>query len=207
MIAQVQEKRAYSPEEYLELELRCKTRNEYIDGEIISMSGATPNHNRITGNFYAALNFALKRQPYEVFVTDQRIWIPRKKIYTYPDVVVVKGALEFQEGRKDTITNPFIIAEVLSKSTSDYDQTGKFAAYRTIPGFQEYILIDQYSFSIEHYIKTEPRKWIFQEYDESDTSLCLSSIPFEIALADLYEKAEFEPIEAKSVEVEGETLG
>jgi Uma2 family endonuclease len=207
MIAQVEEKRIYSPEEYLELEVQSETRNEYIDGEIIPMSGATPNHNRITRNLCGALNFAFKGQPYEVFAVDQRLWIPRKRIHTYPDVVVVKGALELQEGRKDTIINPFIIAEVLSKSTSNYDQTGKFAAYRTISGFQEYVLIDQYSFSIEHYIKTEPRKWIFQEYDESDTSLCLSSIPFEIALADLYEKVEFELIEADSVEAEGKSLG
>jgi Uma2 family endonuclease len=200
MIAQVQEKRTYSPEEYLELEIRCETRNEYIDGEIIPMSGATPNHNRITGNFFAALNFELKRQPYEVFVADQRLWIPRKRIYTYPDVVVVQGALELQEGRTDTITNALLIAEVLSKSTSDYDRTDKFAAYRTIPGFQEYVLIDQYGFRIEHYVKTEPRKWIFQEYDESDTVLRLASISFEIALADLYEKVVFAPIESESVE-------
>ncbi len=206
MIAQVQEKRTYSPEEYLELEIQSETRNEYINGEIIPMSGATPNHNRITGNFYAALNFALKRKPYEVFVADQRLWIPRKRIYTYPDIVLVQGALELQEGRKDTITNPLIIVEVLSKSTGNYDQTDKFAAYRTIPSFQEYILIDQYSFRIEHYVKTEPRKWMFQEYDESDVSLHLSSISFEIALTDLYDKVEFEPIEAKSAEAEGESL-
>jgi Uma2 family endonuclease len=200
MIAQVQEKRTYSPEEYLELEIRCETRNEYIDGEIIPMSGATPNHNRITRNLCGGLNFAFKGQPFEVFSVDQRLWIPRKRIHTYPDIVVVKGALEFQEGRTDTITNPLIIAEVLSKSTSDYDRTDKFAAYRTIPSFQEYVLIDQYSLRIEHYVKTEPRKWIFQEYDESDTVLRLASIPFEIALADLYEKVEFKPIESESVE-------
>lgn len=207
MIAQVQEKRTYSPEEYLELEIQAETRNEYINGEIIPMSGATPNHNRITGNLYAALNFALKRKPYEVFVADQRLWIPRKRIYTYPDIVLVQGALELQEGRKDTITNPLIIVEVLSKSTGNYDQTDKFAAYRTIPSFQEYILIDQYSLRMEHYVKTEPRKWVFQEYDESDISLCLTSIAFEIALADLYEKVEFEPVEAGSVEAELESLG
>jgi Uma2 family endonuclease len=206
MISQVQEKRTYSPEEYLELEIRSETRNEYIDGEIIPMSGATPNHNRITRNLCGALNFAFKGQPYEVFAVDQRLWIPRKGIYTYPDIVVVKGALELQEGRKDTITNPFIIAEVLSKSTSDYDQTGKFSAYRTIASFQEYVLIDQYNFHIEHYVKREPRKWLFQEYDESDISLYLSSISFEIALADLYDKVEFESIKAESDELEGESL-
>jgi Uma2 family endonuclease len=207
MIAQIQEKRPYSPEEYLELEVQCETRNAYINGAIIPMSGATPNHNRITRNLCGALNFAFKGQPYEVFAVDQRLWIPRKRIYTYPDIVVIQGALELQEGRKDTITNPLIIAEILSKSTGNYDQTDKFSAYRTISNFQEYILIDQYSFRIEHYVKTEPRKWVFQEYDESDVSLHLPSISFEISLADLYDKVTFEPIEAESVEAEEESLG
>jgi Uma2 family endonuclease len=55
--------------------------------------------------------------------------------------MVVNSPLEFVEGRKDTITNPVMIAEVLSKSTKSYDRDEKFAAYRTIPSFGEYILI------------------------------------------------------------------
>jgi Uma2 family endonuclease len=124
--------RYYSPEEYLEIEVKSEERHEYINGQIIPMTGGTPNHNQIAGNFYAALNFALKRQPLRVFVTDQRLWIPQKRINTYPDVMVVAGELEFQEGRKDTLTNPRMIAEVLSKSTKSYDRDEKFAAYRTI---------------------------------------------------------------------------
>lgn len=68
----------YTPEEYLELEVDAQERHEYIDGEIIPIVGGLPNHNLIVGNFYAALNFALKRKPYFVFVTDQRLWIPKR---------------------------------------------------------------------------------------------------------------------------------
>ncbi len=57
---QLQEQRQYSPTEYLELEVICEYRNEYINGQIIPMIGGTPNHNQIAGNFYPALNFALK---------------------------------------------------------------------------------------------------------------------------------------------------
>jgi Uma2 family endonuclease len=127
-----------------------------------------------------------------VFVTDQRLWIPRKCIYTYPDVMIIQGELQLQEGRKDTITNPMIIAEVLSNSTKAYDKDEKFRAYRTISSFQEYVLIDQYSLHVEQYYKTEPRKWIFSEYDGAEAILSLNSVPFEIALADLYDKVAFE---------------
>ncbi|MBG1266643.1 Uma2 family endonuclease [Nostoc sp. WHI] len=187
-----QEQPHYSLTEYLELEVISEYRNEYIDGQVIPMTGGTPNHNQIAGNFYAALNFALKQQPYRAFVTDQRLWIPKKKIHTYPDVMVVAGSLEFSEGRKDTITNPLIIAEVLSKSTRNYDIDEKFAAYRTIPSFQEYVLIDQYKNHVEQYSKTDEKKWIFSEYEDKDNILILSSIQFQISLSDIYDKVEFE---------------
>jgi Uma2 family endonuclease len=195
MIVQTQETRIYSPEEYFELEIPAEERHEYINGEIRVMPGRTPNHNRIVGNLYANLNFALRGQSYEVFITDQRVWIPRRRIYTYPDIIIIDGALQYQEGRKDTLLNPSIIIEVLSKSTSSYDRSDKFSAYRTIPEFREYILIDQYQIYVEHYVKTEPRKWTFQEYDESNGRLTFSSLAFEISLTDLYHKVEFEPEE------------
>jgi len=189
---QLQEKRDYSPIEYLELEVISEYRHEYIDGQIIPMTGGTPNHNQIAGNFYAALNFALKRQPYRVFIADQRLWIPKKRIHTYPDVMVVAGSLEFSEGRKDTITNPLVICEVLSKSTRSYDLDEKFAAYRTIPSFQEYVLIDQYKNHVEQYSKTDENKWIFSEYEQESSIITLSTIQFQIPLSDIYDKVDFE---------------
>ena len=181
----------YSPEEYLELEMASSDRHEYVDGQIILMTGGLPNHNQIAGNLYAALNFALRRKSYQAFMTDQRLWIPRRQIYTYPDVMAIVSPLELQEGRRDTIVNPTLIAEVLSKSTQSYDRAGKFAAYRTIPSFQEYVLIDQYSFQVEQYIKTDGNKWIFAVYEAADEILSLASVPCEISLADLYDKVEF----------------
>ena len=111
-----QEIRYYSPEEYLEFEVNSELRHEYIDGLIIPMTGGTPNHNKIAGNLYVAIHFALKRQPYEVYYTDQRLWIPKQRIHTYPDVMVVQTPLAFAEGRNDTIINPVMIAEVLWQS-------------------------------------------------------------------------------------------
>ncbi len=163
-IAQTQQ--YYSPEEYLELEVNSEERHEYIDGQIIPMTGGTPNHNQIALNISGALNFTLKRQPYRVFVTDQRLWISHRRIHTYPDVMIVKTPLEYEEGRRDTLINPVFIAEVLSKSTKSYDRDEKFAAYRTISSFHEYVLIDQYRMHVEQYFKTENNKWIFSEYED-----------------------------------------
>lgn len=181
----------YSPEEYLESEVASGDRHEYINGQIILMTGGLPNHNQIAGNLYAALNFALRRRSYQAFMADQRLWIPQRRIYTYPDVMAVASSLELQEGHRDTLTNPILIAEVLSKSTQSYDRAGKFAAYRTIPSFQEYILIDQHAVQVEQYVRTEGNKWIFAVYEAESEVLSLASVPCEILLADLYDKVEF----------------
>ncbi|MEA5527446.1 Uma2 family endonuclease [Nodularia spumigena] len=186
-----QEQRYYSPEEYLELEVNSEIRQEYIDGQIIPMTGGTPNHNQLALNLSGTLNFLVKRQPYRVFITDQRLWIPNRRIYTYPDVMVVQTPLEYQEGRKDTLTNPVMIAEVLSKSTKSYDRDEKFAAYRTISSFKEYILIDQYTMHVEHYCKTDNNKWIFSEYDDGDVTLNLAAVPCQVLVGDIYDQVDF----------------
>lgn len=190
MIAQT-EKKIYTIEEYLELELTSETRNEYHNGEIIPMTGGTPEHNRISGNLYIALSLSLKRKPYETFHVDQRLWIPAVNSYTYPDVMVVSKPLELQTGRKDTVMNPCFIAEVLSKSTQNYDRSAKFAAYRSIPGFQEYLLIDQSRIHVEYYVKTDVNQWLFTEYDDANITLSLSFFEFQIQIADLYENIDF----------------
>jgi len=190
MIAQTETKN-YTPEEYLELEIASETRNEYRNGEIIPMTGGTPDHNKISGNLYIILTLALRRKPYETFHVDQRLWIPAVSLYTYPDVMVLQKPLELQTGRKDTVLNPCFIAEVLSKSTQNYDRSEKFASYRTIPTFQEYLLIDQYRIHVEHYVKTAVNQWIFSEYDDPNFTLSLSNFETQILIADLYENIDF----------------
>ena len=155
------------------------------------MAGGLPNHNQIAGNIYATFNFTFRGKPFQAFITDQRLWIPKRRIHTYPDVMVIQGQLELQPGRKDTVMNPLLIVEVLSKSTADYDRQEKFRAYRTVPNFQEYVLIDQYSQHIEHYVKVSAKKWNLQEYDETDTVVKLVTIDLEVSIADIYDKVEF----------------
>ncbi len=181
-------------EEYLEFEVNAEERHEYIDGEIRPMSGGTPNHNDIASNFMVILKLALRGKPYRCFIMDQRLWIPQLNKFTYPDIMVVSQPLQLQTGRTDTVTNPLLIAEVLSQGTRSYDKDGKFAAYRTVPSFQEYLLIDQYTVCIEHYVKTNEQEWIFRESKNLGDRIKLSTIPLEFTLADLYENIQFEAV-------------
>lgn len=190
MIAQTETKK-YTIDEYLKLEIASEERSEYRNGEIIPMTGGTPNHNDIASNLVALLKAALKGKSYRVFVLDQRLWLPTVNLYTYPDVMVLPKPLELQTGRKDTVMNPCLIAEVLSKSTQNHDRSEKFIAYRTIPDFQEYLLIDQYKIHVEHHLKTAVNQWLFSEYDDPTITLALSTLECQIQIADLYETIDF----------------
>jgi Uma2 family endonuclease len=190
MITQT-EKKIYTIQEYLELELASETRSEYRNGEIVPMTGGTPNHNELAINLAAFLKLALRGKPYRIFATDQRLWIPDFPLYTYPDIMVIEKPLELQTGRTDTVLNPCFIAEVLSKSTQNYDRSEKFAAYRSIPTFHEYLLIDQYRIHVEHYVKTGVNQWLFSEYDDPTITLSFRIFEFQILIADLYENIDF----------------
>ncbi|MBW4618504.1 MAG: Uma2 family endonuclease [Cyanosarcina radialis HA8281-LM2] len=191
-MTQAIEQRTYTPDEYLELELASDTRSEYRNGAIIPMTGGTPDHNELAINLASLLKSALRGKSYRIFGSDQRLWIPDRHLYTYPDVMAVKKPLQLQTGRTDTIINPCFIAEVLSKSTQDYDRGEKFSAYRTIESFGEYLLIDQYSVRVEHYVKTAANQWLFSEYSDANVTLDLRTFDAQIGITALYENIDID---------------
>jgi len=103
----------------------------------------------------------LRKTDIKSCVGDLRLWIPQYRQYTYPDVFLIRGQPVFQEPCTDTILNPCLIVEVLSKFTKDRDRTDKFRYYRSITELQEYVLINQYKTEIEHYTKAEGNSWLF----------------------------------------------
>jgi Uma2 family endonuclease len=181
----------YTPEEYLELEAQAEYKSEYRDGEIVPMTGGTTNHNKIALNFAASLKFGLRKKNYEVYIGDVRLWVPRYRLYTYPDVMVIQGEPMYTGTNTTTVMNPLLIAEVLSKSTQNYDQGNKFLYYRSIPNLQEYILINQYEYHVMQYVKTTENQWLLTELADESAVLTLQSIDFQIPLSDLYEQVDF----------------
>ncbi|MBD2777881.1 Uma2 family endonuclease [Iningainema tapete] len=184
-------KHYYTPEEYLELESKAEYKSEYRDGEIVPMTGGTTNHNKIALNFAAYLKFALRGKKYDVYIGEVRLWIPRFRQHTYPDVMVIQGEPIYTSASTTTVMNPLLITEVLSKSTKNYDQGDKFLYYRSIPELKEYILIDQYQYHVMQYVKTSEGKWLFTEFESESAILSLQSIDFQIAFSELYEQVNF----------------
>lgn len=75
---------------------------------------------------------------------------------------------------------------VLSKSTRNYDQRDKFDCYRTIPEFQDYVLMDQYQVYVKQFVRTAEGYWSLKDYGEKQT-LTFTSVEFEVRLEEIYE--------------------
>lgn len=180
-----------SPDTYLEGETRAKEKHEYYDGEVVPMAGASINHNYIVGNLYILLRQALKGMDFIPFSTDIRLWIPACNVYTYPDILVTVGKPACHNNRDDTLTNPILLIEVLSESTSSYDRGEKFICYRTIPTLRDYLLVDQSQCLVEHFARFEDNRWLLTEYHEMEAIVQPSCVPIQLALHDVYEQVEF----------------
>jgi len=180
------------PEDYLAAERQGEEKHEFFNGEVIRMGGATFNHNRITRNLVFLLCQAVLDQGYEVFSSDLRVHNPDTNSYVYPDVVVVKGRLEYQDDSFDTLFNPYLIAEVLSDSSTGVDRGKKFGAYRKTAGFREYLLIAQDQPLVECYYRQEDGgPWTIEDFADLNASLPLRSLDVELAMSDIYRKVAF----------------
>ena len=181
-----------SLEDYRDREAAAQVRHEFRNGEMIAIPGGSINHSRITGAIYALLLGLLEDLDFEPFNGELRLWIPELQMGTYPDVMVVAGEPVLNGDRTDEVLNPMLIAEVLSPSTSSYDRGDKFAAYRTIPSFQEYLLIEQGRPAVEHHWKTEDGRWHLEELRGLDAIAPLEHLPVQLPLASLYRRVQFE---------------
>ncbi len=181
-----------TPEEYLAMEEAAEFKSEYYQGEIFAMAGGSNNHNMIVGDVHTKMNLAFTGKGCIAYMSDMRLWIKADGLFTYPDVMAVCGEPKYYEGRDDTITDPVVIIEVLSKSTEEYNRVGKFKFYRSIPTLQEYVMIDQYSVHVEQYYLEAPNRWVLIEYNELSGILKFAKIDFQISLQDIYRRVKFE---------------
>lgn len=173
-------------EEYLAFERRSEAKHEYLDGEIFAMSGASWKHGLLVGNVFVALHRQLGDRQCFVQASDQRVRIPATDLFTYPDVVFVCGEPRFDDAELDTLINPTLIIEVLSKTTEDYDRGRKFAHYRTIEPLAEYVLLAQDEVHVERFTRQAKDRWELWETDSIEDRLVLASIGCELALREIY---------------------
>lgn len=179
-----------TPEAYLAQEVVATERHEYRQAELYTVPAGSVNHNELVRSLTVLLSLALKGQPYRVFITDERLWIPETQSYYYPDVMVMPKPVPLMEGRNDVVMQPIFIAEVLSPSTEDRDRGTKFFDYRQIPTLQEYLLISQDRPCVEQYLRQAEHQWLLTIWQDMTQELTLPSLQTSLKLSDLYAEVE-----------------
>ena len=189
-------KKYYTPREYLALEEAAAYKSEYYKGEIFQMAGGTPNHNSIAANTASAFIVSLRGRSCRTFSSDQRVYIAQHDYYTYPDISIICGSLQYAPNRRDTVTNPVVVVEVLSKSTANYDRTTKFGFYRSLETLRTYILVEQDQVYVDLFQKNDAQVWTYENYNSTEANFTVESLGVGIALANIYENINFEAIPA-----------
>ena len=185
------EQKQYTPEDYLSLEEQAEFRSEYENGKIIAMAGGSLSHTQITFNVAKALDRQIAAKC-RTLPTEIKVWVPKRGKFYYPDITIVCGKPHFYQNRTDTIVNPQILIEVLSKSTEAKDRTEKFWSYQLLDSFQEYILISQHRAAVEQFVRQADDSWRYLAAIGEKSVLRLTTVEAELNLKEVYQSIDFE---------------
>ena len=179
-----------SIEAYLAMEAAATEKHILWDGEVFSveaMSGGTFDHNTICASVIAAFHASLRGSRCRVVTSDQKVWVPRKKGFVYPDATVLCGRAEPYTNTTDVLVNPVLIVEVLSEGTERFDRGEKFEGYRSIETLRHYVMVSSRSPLVEHYERAEGG-WMLRAYGP-DEVVPLRAPDAALVVNDLYAMA------------------
>ncbi len=177
--------------EYLDMERLAEERHEYLHGERFTMAPGTLNLSRLGVNLATGLNLITRKNQCIPFNGHLRIRIEEEDCFLYPEASVVCGPEQGSPLDPDCLTNPVLIAEILSKSTEAFDRGEKFRLYRTLPSLREYVLISQHRPMVEVFFHDEAG-WHFEAWEGMEATLPLRSLDGEITMSDLYRNVVWE---------------
>jgi Uma2 family endonuclease len=173
---------------YLALEAASPDiRYEYLDGQIVMMSGGSRNHSLISSNITIFLGQALRNSACLVFNSDARVKLSDTR-YVYPDVSVSCAAQRDDE--QQNVTEPTVVVEVLSPGTIAYDRGDKLQRYRDCPSLQAILLVFQDQILIEVYRRQGEKIWMIQTYG-IDEQIVLDTIGVTMPVAEIYRRVTF----------------
>ena len=178
-------------EEYIALDRSSDVRWEYVDGRAMAMAGASPRHNAIVMNLALALGNALRGKSCFPLGSDQKIETVATTSFHYPDLSIVCGKPRPSERDPHAITNPTVIVEVASPSTSDYDRGAKFDHYATIPELRELLVVFTDTRRVEHRERAGDGRWMVTHLVGGQ--LRLESIDVSLSFEEIY--ADLERVE------------
>lgn len=184
MIAQRQDGPLWTVAQYLSLERYSAVKHEYHAGYVYAMAGGSQAHSQIAGNIYALLRAGVRGSGWRALNPDIKIRQSRED-YVYADAVVTCDPRDDAPGR-DWIAYPTLVVEVLSKSTARHDRGDKFAGYKNIPTFREYVLVEYRQRAVMVWRRDEAETWTATAYGPDD-DVPLESLALTLPMDAIYE--------------------
>lgn len=175
--------RKLSVEEYLAMDRAADLKSEYHDGEVFPIAAVSLAHAQMAIRIGRRLDERLESSPCRVAALARVRVSPTK--FVYPDIIIVCGAPALTDEIADTITNPRVIVEILSPSTADYDYGGKFALYRRLPSFEEYLLVAQDEPRVEVFRRTPDGRWMLSTYQGLDATIPVECLDLSIPMREI----------------------
>ena len=179
-------------DEYLAMEDASTEKHEFIGGQVYAIAGASFAHNQIAANSLIDIGSFLRDKQCRIYGSDLKIHVKTESGFVYPDLSIVCNGPQFLEDRKDIVTNPSVIIEVLSPDTYDHDHGKKFMLYRQLPSLREYILISSMAMGVEKFVRNDSASWMLTECYKTEDVLSIESISYQTTLAALYRDVIFE---------------
>jgi Uma2 family endonuclease len=180
-------KNTFTPDEYLALETVSDYKNEYVDGHIYAMAGASPAHGYIQMTLAHLLYEGVRKKKCRIMGSDTRVYIPPMR-YFYPDMVIVCGDPNYNDTKPPSLLNPSLIIEILSPSTKDYDRDLKFAMYKALDSLMEYVVVHQDTARIENWLRHDANRWLHTDAIGEDSNMTFQTIATTLRVGDVYEQ-------------------
>jgi Uma2 family endonuclease len=163
-------------------------RLEFVDGQILAMSGASLEHGLIISRIATSLANQLRGRACGVVSQGTLVRAKEGDHAFLPDVAVFCGQPQRDRLRGvDLLLNPVLLVEVLSPSTANYDHGRKWESYRGIASLQHYLLVAQDKARVEQYTRHGEHFWHYNETLGLDATVRFEPLDVSLALAEIYE--------------------
>jgi Uma2 family endonuclease len=160
---------------------------EYNNGKIIIMGLASAIHEFIVSYMTTLLVTHYQFNGFNVFGSNLGVKNSDKQGFFNPDVTVVKGKLEFYNQSNAIILNPYLVVEVLSEGTYQYDLNEKLYKYQSMKSIHEVIFVDRFEKVVIKFQKTEnPKVWTETIYDHENPEILIDTM--DVKLNDIFDK-------------------
>jgi Uma2 family endonuclease len=165
--------------EFLAWEERQELRYEFDGFQPVAMTGGTLAHDRITFNIQKALDRRLEGKPCRPFGPNVKILSAGR--VRYPDALVTCTS---QDPRSSVISEPVVVFEVVSESTSRTDRIEKVREYQATPSIQRYVIVEQDAIAATVFERAT-NDWIGRVF-AGDAVLAIPEVAIAIPLVELF---------------------